>query len=261
MRTKKTLGEHCKYVEEMSRVSFYCAFLWHKQLPELDLEEVIRRHTPLFYHALDLEPKIIIPGFKILKAGTAEEFEERMWEQIKPLAIARATRFYHSSVGMCAPEDWNCGSLKYDCPLPGLPRNYCNFHIANAVAPRSIFDDPDYLPGCFLLLVEKSSKEYGFDTLRTSTWLCDEPRFLACLPDEWRENRVLQPYYEDKPEIPGWSFGNWGQLVTARGTFNIKMGEYVRKNLTMRYKTYISQCSFKNLVEHIERNFHVKKSS
>ena len=261
MRTRKTFQEHCEFVEELSRLSFFFAFRLQVRLPELSLEEIIRRHTPFFHHELDLESRAQIPQFQVLNASCAEEFEEKMWNQIRPLALDRAARFYRSSIGMAVPETYNAGSLKYDPPREGLPANYCNFHIANAVAPKSIFDDPDYLAECLLELIRKSSAEYGFDTLRTSTWLNDRDRFLAYFPQEWSDNRVLQPYYEDQPDIPGWTLGNWGQLITARGTFNKKMGEYVREHLAMRYKTYISSCPFAKIKKHLEEKRYVKESS
>lgn len=261
MRERKTFQEHCEFVEELSRLSFFLAFRLQDRLPELSLEEIIRKHTPFFYHALDLENNVVLPGFRIEEARDAAEFEEKMWAQVRKLALERAARFYRSSVGMAVPETYNAGSLKYDPPLPGLPPNFCNFHIANAVAPNSIFDDPDYLAGCLTTLMEKSAAEYGFDTLRTSSWLNGNERFLAYFPPEWRDGRVLQPCYEDKPDIPGWTFGNWGQLVTARGTFNRRMGAYVREHLTMRYGCYIASCSFASLKRHLKERRYVQKSS
>ena len=251
-RTQKTFEEHCEFVEDLCRICFYTAYKFQEKLPDKSLGDVLREHTPFYYHALELEQNAILPGFEILKADSAEEFEEKMWDQIRNLALHRAARYYKSSVGMSIPMYFNCGSLRYDKPLPGLPPNYCNFHIANAIAPRSIFDDPDYLAGCLLELIKRSSAEYGFDTLRTSTWLSDNERFLAYFPQSWRDNRKIQVCIEDHPEIPGWAFGNWGQVITCRGTFNRKMGAYIRENLSMKYKTYSSFCSFAELKLHLE---------
>ena len=44
----------------------------------------------------------------------ASEFEGQMFAEIRELAMERAERFYPKRVGICLPEDWNVGSLKYD---------------------------------------------------------------------------------------------------------------------------------------------------
>lgn len=259
IRKKKTFEEHLEYVEELSRISFFLAFELRKFFPARPLDDILREHTPFSFHALELEPRTVYPGFTVAEAGTAREFEEKMWGSVKKTAYARAARYYRSSVGMAVPEDYNAGSLKYDGPLRGLPSSHCNFHIANAVAPDSIFTDPDYLPRCFMELMEKSEKEFGYDTIRTSTWLNDEPRFLALFPEEWRKNRRLVCPMPDQPCIPGWSFGEWGQIVTARGTFNRNVGEFVRKNLCLPHRSYYSECKFHALREHLKGKYNVQK--
>ena len=242
----------------MGRVSFFFARRLKEQTPEKQVSELLRDHTPLFYHALeylDYETKWANPDCQWIMVKTDEfaeaplpEFEERMYAVIKELAMDRARRFYPESVGIALPKDWNVrvvGSLKYDSPLDRLPKNYCNFHIANAVAPKSIFTDPAYLPGCFLELMARSEREYGYDTLTTATWLDDDPRWLALFPEEWHAN--LTP----RKKVPGWDDGSWGQLVTARGTFNEKAGQYVRDHGELRYKQRGSHCSFEAMRKHL----------
>jgi len=254
---KKTLEEHKAYVEQMVRLSFFFARRWLKgQSPEKPLGELLRDHTPLFHHALDYhdyETKWnnsdclqIAAKVDDLQGLPENEFEERMYAEIKNLAMERAERFYLESVGVTVPKDYNAGSLKYDPPKSSRPANYCNFHIANAVSPKSIFDDPEYLPGCFRELMDKSEKEYGYDTLGTSTWLDDNPRWLRLFPREWHDN--LSPRTDDV----GWNFGNWGQLVTARGTFNEKAGQYVRENGKLKYKARGSHCSFAEMRKYLD---------
>ena len=145
------------------------------------------------------------------------------------------------------PPDWNVRSLKYDPPDPKgkLQPNWCCFHIANALAPRSIYSDPRHLPECFLELMERSAAEHGYDTLYTGSWLNDHPRWLELFPEEWRLN--LSP----GKDRTGWSFGNWGQLVTARGTFNLKAGAYARAHVALKYKSRSAHCSFTAMREHL----------
>ena len=253
---KKTLEEHQAYVEQMARISFFFARQLKDKTPDKSVGELLRDHTPLFYHALnylDYETKWVNPDCQrmmkladeLARAPTAE-FEELMWAEIRDLAMERAERYYPESVGVRIPPDYNAGSLKYDPPRPGLPPNYCNYHIANAVFPKSIFDDPEYLPKCFRELMDKSAKQYGCDTLHTSTWLDDNPRWLRLFPKEWIDN--LSPSSSDVY----WHFGYWGQLLTARGTFNEKAGRYVREHGELRYKCRGSHCSFVEMRKHLD---------
>jgi hypothetical protein len=255
--TLKTLDEHREYVEKMARLSFYFARCLKDKMPESTLGELVSMRTPLFYHTLeyqDYQTKWDNPDCQAIIARANElgnlppsEFEERMFASIHDLAMERAEKFYPKSVGMPGhlPPDWNVGSLKYDPPKPNLQPNWCCFHIANALAPRSFYDDPRHLPECFMELMDRSAKEYGYDTLYTATWLNDHPRWLALFPEEWHKN------LSEGKDIVGWSFGNWGQLVTARGTFNDKAGQFAREHVTLKYKARSSHCSFENMRAHL----------
>lgn len=254
---KKTLEEHEAYIEQMCRVSFFFPNRWLRaRTPEKPLSELLRDHTPLFFHALnylDYETKWNNPDCLRIMAKADElqelppsEFEERMWAEIKDLAMERAKCFYPESVGIAMPKDWNVRSLKYDPPKSDLPQNYCCFHIANALAPHSIYDNPKHLPECFLELMERSEKEYGYDTLYTGTWLNDTPRWLALFPEEWTAS--LSP----RGDSIGWHFGYWGQMVTARGTFKEKAGQHLRQHGELKYKGRTSHCSFVAMRAHIK---------
>lgn len=242
----------------------------------MGIVDVLNTHTPFFYHALrfsepselkDFYPEKDIDAMNwqeqmalgekrpewqgianyaqemINKTTSAEDFERKMVECVKDVLNTRATQTYPIDVGIAPSPDYNAGSLKYDPPKDGQPKTNCVFHIANAISPQSIFDSPTYLPKCFLTLMEKSEKDYGYTTLTTSTWLNDYPRWLAIFPEEWLAN--LSPPSENI----GWHFGYWGQMVTARGTFNHKAGDYLRQHGVMKYKIRHSSCSFANMKE------------
>ncbi len=259
--SRKTIDEHREYVEQLCRISFFYARHLKERFPEERAGLLLRKRTPLFHHALNLKEYMEKGGrpdcLRIEKLAdkreslSVEEFEEQMYSQIQDIAMERAERFYPGSVGMGVSPDWNVRSLKYDPPKENLPSNWCNFHIANWTAPRSFFDDPRHLPECFLELMEKSEKEYGYDTLHTATWLNGDPRWLALFPEEWHAN--LSP----GEKLPGWDFGYWGQLATKRGTFNYKAGRYLRTHKELRYKNRASHCSFgsmrRHLYEHLNR--------
>ncbi len=256
---KKTLAEHKEYVEQLARISFFFARYLKAKMPDQAVGELLRDHAPLFFHGLNYRDYLtkwdnpdcqwIMRRANELGHYALPEFEERMYAEIKNLAMERAERFYPESVGVGAPPDYNAGSLKYDAPLKVLPPNQCNFHIANAIAPQSIFDDPAYLPRCFRELMDKSAKQYGYDTLRTVTWLNDNPRWLKLFPEEWLAN--LSP----RTDEVGWTFGNWGQVVSGRGTFNKKAGQFVRTTGTLKYKARYSRCSFAALRKHLDSLF------
>ncbi len=255
--SRKTLDEHKDYIEKLCRISFFYARYLKGRMPGESAGLLLRKRTPLFYHALNLKeymeweenPECL--GIEARADGMAdlpvEEFEERMYSQIREIAMERAEKFYPESVGMKVAPDWNVRSLKYDPPKENLPRSWCNFHIANWTAPKSFFDDPGHLPGCFLELMDRSEKEYGYDTLHTGTWLNENPRWLALFPEEWHEN--LSP----RSELPSWNFGDWGQMATARGTFNCKAGRYLREHGELRYGCRRAHCSFASMRKHLKK--------
>lgn len=254
----KSRAEHREYVRSLARISFFFGYRWHQRHPEEGIADVLCGRTPLFHHALSLmrNEGASHPAWQALLSRAEEtvsavrdaaEFEEVMFTEVADFADERAERFYHESVGVKPPDDWNVRSLKYDPPVDGLPPNHCNFHIANALAPRSMLDDPQHLPLCFLELMDRSEAEYGYDTLRTFTWLNDHPVWLAFFPQEWHDN--LGP----RDERVSWNFGYWGQVVNARGAFNDRIGRYIREHGELRYKPRASQCSFRAMREHLHR--------
>jgi len=252
----KTRAEQREYVRSLVKISFFFGHRWHLDHPDESIAQVLQNRTPLFHHALNLmrNEGESHPAWQALLAKAeavvstvqdAEEFEALMFADVQDFADERADQFYPDSVGVKLPEDWNVRSLKYDPPKDSLPPNHCNFHIANALAPRSMLDDPEHLPSCFLDLMDRSEAEHGYDTLRTFTWLNDHPAWLTFFPREWHDN--LGP----RSETVSWNFGHWGQLVNARGTFNEKLGQYVRDRGELRYKPRASHCSFRAMREHL----------
>ena len=252
----KTRAEHREYVRSLTKISFFFGYRWHLEHPGESIAQALYDRTPLFHHALSFvrdegeshyawqallaNAEAVVPTVR-----DAAEFEALMFAHVQDFADERADQFYPKSVGVKLPQGWNVRSLKYDAPLDSLPPNHCNFHIANALAPRSMLDDPEHLPLCFLEVMDRGEAEYGYDTLRTFTWLNDHPAWLAFVPQEWRDN--LGP----RSETLSWNFGHWGQLVNARGTFNDKIGQYVREHGELKYKPRASQCSFRAMREHL----------
>lgn len=249
----KSLEEHFTYTERLARISFFYARKYLvKKAPGKSLGECIRDHTPLLYHSLfhyeaatkwSSEPcQRILARANEMADLPPEEFEERMWESIRDYSRQRAEENYPMAVGVTAPPSWHCGSLTYD-PPQGQPDGWVVFHIANGVGPHSIFEDPEYLPCCFRLLMKETEVKYNSNTLTTSTWLNDRPRWLALFPQEWHDN--LSP--KDPNALPAWSVASWGQIITSRGTVDPKREQAVRDTGILKYATRKSHCSFENL--------------
>jgi hypothetical protein len=248
----KTLAEHLEYVEAVARLSFSYAWSVSSRLPDMELSDIIRRHTMLYYHILNLDADMPRQELQAVKAEDIAEFEELMWHACKDFIIEKASAFYPDSIGMPGyiqkPRyKWNCGSLKYDEPHAKLP-GYCVFHIANGTAPRSIFDVPGHLLECFEKLLHDSEKEYGYQVLYTKTWLNDKEEFLYYFPEEWRQNRSSI----DRNSLPSWNIGDWGQLITARGLLNPKTAAFLRQNGYLPYASRKAHCSFASMREHLK---------
>ena len=264
MSEVKSLEEHCGYVEGLARVSFYFARKWlAPRFPEKKIGELIRAHTPVLYHGLNYSPSVwaadpecqdLLARADRLAELDPDAFEETLWGEVRGLARRRAELNYPTAVGVKAPASWNCGSLKYDVPKPDLPPGRVVFHIANAVGPKSIFEDPQYLPYCFLLLMKESEFRFGSNELYTSTWLNCRNAWLAYFPQEWRDNLQPEP---DEPPVPAWHFGWWGQLVSGRGTINPNAEKFVRTHGHLRCFCRSSHCSFENMRAHLKEKFQI----
>ena len=141
---------------------------------------------------------------------------------------------------------WQAECLKFDLPKQEYPQR-CMFHIGNATAPDSIFRIPGYLQKHLLMLADLTEKTYNATELGTATWLNSNPCWLAYFPEEWRT------HMEARPVIPLWHLGYWGQIITARGTFNSAAGTYLREHGTLRYPFAHSWCGISALREHLKQ--------
>jgi hypothetical protein len=137
-----------------------------------------------------------------------------------------------------------CGSLRYDPPKPDHPTRV-PFHIANGLRPRSMLDDPDYLPQCLECLMEKAGREHGADSMSTVTWLNSHPKWLAFFPPEWRAGRGPEM------RLVGTGLGFWGQFVSARGTFNAHRARRFRATGELPYWPRAAWCTFEALRAHL----------
>ncbi len=271
----KSFEEHLVFTEELARLSFFYArkFLWPRQTGK-PLGLCIRDHTPLLYHALNFtnfennwntpECIAVLSKADSLAALEPEEFENEMWAFVKETARNRVEEIFPMVVGIQPFDDdylcfhrtpiprsfryLYCGSLRYEEPAKGS--DLCTFHIANAPAPASLFQDSEYLPLCLMTMMKEAELRYGCNRLTTTTWLNDRPRWLRLFPEEWQRN--LTPRLQDEQYTPVWSIGAWGQFIDARGMLEPTRVKEFRASGVFRYQQRTSQCSFESLRRHLE---------
>ncbi len=262
----KTLEEHRNYLHEIVKLKLFWMHLWLEDHPEETFSHVLRERVDIYRktdaNTGELNPaELFFDDAPWMSMETAAEkiynatkndraaFEKEAFEVFRPSLDARCERDFldRSSIGK-----YQCGSLRHELKLNwNNPVPTLGFHIANAIAPHSIFEDPKYLKCCFMLLLQVAEQIYGAEEISTSTWLNQHSEWLKFFPQEWLDN--MQPAITDNVF---WHYGFWGQFISARGTFNEKYGKFVRENRGRfpHYPAY-SHCSVKAMREHLNRMF------
>jgi len=256
---KKTYKEHRQYLHDIARLQLWFTWWWKQNNVDESFRLILRQRVDIYRKTninkgtmnsktdfenlewLDLERQLAELYQKYSSSGESSMFEDEAFLVVQATIDARSRRDYEERPYVL---DYQCGSLKYDKPGEEHPKRV-NFHIANAVSPQSIFADKKYLPQCFMDLMNKSAAEYGADSLCTNTWLNLHPRWLKLFPSEWTVNM--------KPENKNvqWHFGFWGQFITARGTFNTRLGRQLRETGEFPFWPRPSWCSFESLQKHL----------
>ena len=241
--TRKTLEEHLVSAEDCARLAFFFAYDLAARRPGETLEFVLRQRSPL-YRSLGLDPEVPQEIFsRFPAAGSASDFEEKMWHQCRDYILNRARVHYPESHGMGLHGVWQAECFKFDPPRPEFPGR-CTFHIGNARAPESLFADRKYVIDHLLLMLDLMEKEYGATEAGTGSWLNSHPAWLGYFPEEWQKHMV------DRPAVPLWHLGYWGQIVSARGTCNLKTCRFIREHHRLRYAMRYSWCAIPVLREH-----------
>ncbi|HUT59311.1 MAG TPA: hypothetical protein VNA25_15790 [Phycisphaerae bacterium] len=248
----KTLQEHVQFVREMARLQLWFLWSWLKRHTQEDFAQGLRKRTDVYHRTdlcrrtpsgdcdfgdprwLELEQAARAVFERTRRDADGSAFERQAVDIFGARLDARSAADYEAGPQL---PGYQCGSLKYDPPREDTPDRVF-FHIANAVAPRSIFDEPRYLPECFAQLMDRSGAEHGVDRLTTATWLNSDERWLRLFPPEWREN--MGPEMTDVGRGMGW----WGQFVNARGTLNHKRAQEFRRTGRLHFPPRRSWCSF-----------------
>ena len=142
-------------------------------------------------------------------------------------------------------DTYQCGCLKYDPPSDRKPV-ICSFHIGNPIAPKSIFSDRQYLTGCLLDMIEQTEEKYNAEFIATDTWLNSLDRWLSYFPEPWQKN-LSTPNKNVR-----WHYGFWGQFISAKGTFNYKYAEILRRTGELPFYPRSSKCSLSDMKEHLK---------
>ncbi len=242
----KSLEEHLKFADDC--FTFSMQFIWDQQRrhPEKTRKELMG--LTLFHYLLRKvaeEPFEKVPlELELLDRVEKAETPEEM-EPLRQKVIDHVRSIYPNTLGPNACFEKG-RTLRYDDPHYDLPGKWCVFHIYNAKAPESIFDDPQYMAENFRYIMDESEARFGCDHLFTFTWLNSLPQWLSFFPQEWIDNRGY-PY----PGIVG-NLGCLGQFINARGNLNKKNADYLLSTGTLRYPRRAAVCSFSAMRQHLK---------
>jgi len=173
---------------------------------------------------------------------SAERFEAEAFAVFAPSLAVRAAR----SDDRSGLGPYTYGSVRFDAPAAKRPERVF-IHIANTVAPQSIFDDPAYLPHCLLEVMRRAETTHGATELETFTWLNSHPKWLRLFPAEWMEHAAAPS------EDIRWHYGYWGQFINARGTLNDRLVAQFRATGRWPYLPRHAWCSFASLRRHLQK--------
>jgi len=246
----RTSEEQRELISELIKLSLFFSSEFRKFHPEEDISSIIVKRTSMWeiigLQGADDEKTFTAKlALLYIKAASSAEFEKEGLALLIPHLDDFAVSNTAWERKVLAKYDDSC--FRYDPPKDIRPANHCNVHITNYISPKSILKEIPYIVSRFFRLMDESGAKYGFDTLRTGTWLNSVPKWLEFFPQEWMDN-MLEPV-----SCIGGNLGNWGQILTARKTFNFKTGEYIREHLEMQFKPRTSWCSFDAMKKHLEK--------
>ena len=252
--TDHTLEEHRDYLHQIVRLKLFFLHNWLREHPDETFQYVIRNRVDI-YRKCDANPGALNPpdlhfdepawldmenaALEIYNAckDDCQAFEDRAFQIFRPSLDARCERDYTDDSSQQAYIKCGCGSIKHEDVLCNQETKTVSFHISNMVSPKSIFTDKDYLPQCFMKMLDAVEQKLGAKNIRSGTWLNENPKWLAFFPQEWLDN--MGPRNENVL----WHYGFWGQFISARHTFNAKYGAILRQTGRLPFYHRVSSCS------------------
>ena len=257
----KTVEEHRDYLYQIVRLQLFFLHRWLAAHPGEAPVDVLRKRVDI-YRKTDANPGGLnptdidwnAPAWQSLEQALlcaydgnrqdAAAFEQEGFGILRASIDARVERDFHDQTHL---DRYQCGSLRYD--VHDASCREVMFHIANRISPTSIFAHPLYLPCCFMVLLEHVEANYRAEVIGTHSWLNSNPKWMVLFPQEWTDNLG-----EPSTDVQ-WHYGYWGQFITARGTFNEKLGDYVRQHGTLKYPPRGSKCAIANLRRHLIKKY------
>lgn len=258
----KTLAEHRQFLQDMTRLQLWFVGYWLAAHPDETVASCLNARVDIIRKTIfnegPLENTLSVgmkdtPGwvklveqisdvFEKTRHDGPEVFEAQAWQVCEPVVLPRAER------DMAGPDplaNFQCGSLRYDLKASGDPPA-ASFHIGNRLKPVSIFADPAYLPACMRQLINAVRSELGVSYIRTGTWLNSYPHWLELFPRQWQDN-MTEPNYNVT-----WSYGVWGQFVSARGTLNHRHANLFRQTGQVPFAHRASFCEIAQMEKHLD---------
>lgn len=258
----KTIEEHRDYLYDIVKLKLFFLHHWLTEHPEEKFENVLRNRVDI-YRKTSANRELLNPQhlyfdespwiemeqkaaelFQIYR-NDAPTFEQEAFKVFQPSLDERLEKDYRDRSGL---DGYQCGCLRHELKAQIINDQLTlGFHIANAIAPHSIFEAPQYLKNCLLDLCNKAEKEFQATAVSTRTWLNQLDNWLRYFPEEWIRNR------QAPGTDVGWHYGFWGQFISARGTFNKKYGDYMRKTGKFPHYPCFSCCTIESLRDHLSK--------
>lgn len=247
-RPERTFALHKEYLREIARLKLFFVHNYLSEHESESFEHCLRERVDI-YRKTNINPEGLNPrvlhfdsplwlGLErkakeiyLKNINDAPAFEEEAYRLFSPTIEERAMRDFLDGSRLLA---YQCGSLRHELGLSGEDTLY--FHIANAITPRSIFEDPSYLKGCFTRLLN-SARALGASRIACNSWLNSYERWLALFPREWQENA------SDEDTDVKWHYGYWGQFITSSHGFNYKHGKILRETGRLPYYPRTASCT------------------
>lgn len=257
----KTAEEHHALLEQLVRLKLHFVHRWLASHPHESLETVLVERVDI-WHKTHLNTGGLVSSidanndaWQAMVAQVKHIHAEHAQPARRDAFEAAAFDVFRDSIAARAPIDfereragehlrhYTCGSLRFH----KMDEAQSVFlHIANAIAPRSIFHSPQYLQDCLHQLLDLAEREYDATHLHTHTWLNSVPAWLAFFPAVWQA-RMTPPDRDVRDH-----YGFWGQFIDARGCFNHRRADRLRATGEFPYPPRRSWCTFDELRAHLE---------
>ncbi|NRA38461.1 MAG: hypothetical protein HRU15_10000 [Planctomycetes bacterium] len=264
MNTVKTYEEHLDYLLQMLRLKSWFLWDWLKKHPEEPFADCIRNRVDIYRKTninsddynprkinfddpqwLQLEHKAAALYDDCKHRNSADEFEDSCFALFKDTVVQRSQRDYDCPAYV---QQFKCGSLNFD-PPSAEAADRVFMHIANALQPRSFFDDPLHLPTCLMDLMQQAEEQHQVQIVYTNTWVNQHAKWQALFPQSWQDH--MKPADENIL----WHYGFWGQFISARGCFNTALGKKFCATGNMPFLPQESWIDFTELRTHLNKHY------